>query len=129
MWKPWAVVGAGVAIAATGGALHALSARGFSQFDAGFATLTCAPTGCTGAQIAAENAGLPAVLDRARLEQRLAVGAYLLGGAALATGIYLVYKNQPHLIEQDAPDAAPRGVAVTPVIAPDSIGILVSVRR
>jgi hypothetical protein len=129
VWKPWAVVGAGVAIAGGGGALHALSARGFSAFDAGFAALPCAAMGCSGDQIAAGNPGLPGRLDRARLEQRLAVGAYLVGGAALATGIYLVYRNQPHVVEQEGPEPPARGVAVAPVVAPDLIGVLVSVRR
>lgn len=136
VWKPWAVVGAGVAIAAVGGALHALSARDFSKYDEGFVLLDCAPRGCTEAQIkdpALGQGGSPALsarLDRARLEQRIAVGSYLAGGAAIAAGVYLVYRNQPHITEQDGlPPGELRGVAVAPIVSPDMLGVLVTMRR
>src|SRR5262249_53588586 len=38
-WKPWAVVGAGVAITGAGAVLHGLSARNFKAFDDRFPTL------------------------------------------------------------------------------------------
>jgi hypothetical protein len=134
VWKPWAVVMTGAAIVAAGGVFHALSAHEFAQYDDGFSRLTCAALGCTEMQIRDPNQNgspqLGARLDRARLEQRIAVGSYVAGGAAIAAGVYLVYRNQPHITEQDGPPPGePRGVAVTPVVAPDMLGVLVTMRR
>jgi tetratricopeptide (TPR) repeat protein len=123
-WKPWAVVGTGVAVAAAAGVVHGLSAHDFSSFDSGFAKLPCAAMGCKQDQIDAQ---LNARLNRARLEQRIAVGGYLAGGALIAAGAVLVYMNRPHLMERE--DANPGGgVAVVPVVSSDMLGVAVMVR-
>lgn len=122
-WKPWAVVGAGVAVAAASGVLHGFSAHDFSTFDAGFAKLACAPMGCKEDQIDSQ---LSSRLNRARLEQRIAVGGYIAGGALIAAGAVLVYMNRPHLMERE--DANPGGgVAVIPVVSSDMLGVAVTV--
>src|SRR4029079_3372530 len=41
-WKPWAVVGAGAAVAAASGVVHAFSARKFHDYDNKFLALPCA---------------------------------------------------------------------------------------
>jgi tetratricopeptide (TPR) repeat protein len=123
-WKPWAVVGAGVGIAAAAGVVHGLSAHDFSSFDSGFAKLLCAATGCKQDQIDSQ---LSSRLSRARLEQRIAVGGYLAGGALIAAGAVLVYMNRPHLMERE--DANPGGgVAVVPVVSSGMLGVAVTVR-
>ncbi len=127
VWKPWAAVGAGVAIAGAGGVLHALSARDFRAYDDGFRMLPCAAMGCTDAAIDAENPGLRAELRRARLEQKLAVGGYIAGGVAIAVGAALVFLNRPRVAEQE--EEAPRGagIAIAPVVSSDALGMLVTV--
>jgi len=127
LWKPWAVVGSGVAIAAAGGVLHAISARNFDAYDAGFVKLPCATSGCTQQDL--DQTHLGATLRRARLEQDVAVGGYIAGGAVIAAGIALVYMNRPHLMEQDRADSRSTGVTMTPVIAPGALGVLVTVSR
>jgi tetratricopeptide (TPR) repeat protein len=123
-WKPWAVVGAGVAVAAASGVVHGLSEHDFSSFDSGFAKLPCAAMGCKQDQIDSQ---LNARLNRARLEQRIAVGGYLAGGALIAAGAVLVYMNRPHLMERE--DANPGGgVSVVPVVSSDMLGVAVTVR-
>jgi hypothetical protein len=124
-WKPWAVFGAGVAIVGASGVVHALSARGFSNYDAGFVTLDCAATGCTEAQIDQKNPKLGPQLHRARLQQEIAVGGYLVGAAVIATGVALVVHNRPHLLERE--DANPGRVAVAPLVSPDMLGVVVTV--
>jgi hypothetical protein len=128
VWKPWAVVGSGAAVAAVGGALHALSARDFKAYDSGFLKLPCLGTmtmGCTEQEI--DTAGLSSRLSRARLEQKIAVGGYIAGGAALAAGVVLVYLNRPHLTEQEGTNPHTTGIAVVPMVSADMLGALVTV--
>jgi hypothetical protein len=84
-WKPWALLGAGAALAAGGGLVHLQAQSSFQDFDAGIQVCGgCVPD--------------PALADkRARGDnmQKLAFGTYAVGGAALVTGAVLVYLNQP----------------------------------
>jgi hypothetical protein len=128
-WKPWTVVGAGAGIAVAGGVLHALSAREFDRYDTGFLQLSCAMKGCTEQQIEEMAPGLSARLRRARLEQKVAVGGYVVGGAALAAGAVLLYLNRPHLMEREDMDPDGKGIALVPVISSDMLGVLVTVDR
>ena len=127
VWKPWAVVGFGVTVAAASGVLHAISAHDFNTYDSGFVKLSCAAMGCTQPQIDMGDPRLPPRLNRARLEQKIAVGGYLAGGAAIAAGVALVYRNRPHLMEHDDTDSNTTGVAFVPVISADMVGALVTV--
>jgi tetratricopeptide (TPR) repeat protein len=126
VWKPWAVVGTGVGLAAASGVLQALSARDYNAYDRGFLQLPCAMDGCTEQQIGGR---LNARLRRARLEKQIAFGGYVAAGVALASGVVLLYMNQPHLREQQEEDANPRatGVAVAPVVSVDMLGVSVTV--
>jgi tetratricopeptide (TPR) repeat protein len=128
-WKPWAVVAAGAMIAGASGALHAVSARGFNDYDSGFVKLPCAATGCTQQQIDEGDPHLSRQLDRAQLEQRIAVGGYIAGGAIIAGGVVLLYLNRPHVMERDDTHPAGAGFAVAPVLSTDAIGVLVTVRH
>jgi len=124
-WKPWAVVATGVVVAGAGGVVHALSARDFDAYDRGFGGLPCAAMGCTEQQIGST---LNSRLDRARLEQKIAIGGYVAGGAVLAAGVALVYMNRPHVMERD--DTSPGGgIAVLPMISTDMLGVQVTVGR
>jgi hypothetical protein len=126
-WKPWAVVGAGVGIAAASGVLHALSARDFNAYDSGFLKLSCAGTGCTAQAIDLGDPHLSSRLSRARLEQKIAVGGYIAGGAAIAAGVALLYLNRPHLMEREDASPSAAGVALVPVVSADMLGVLVTV--
>lgn len=128
-WKPWAVVGAGVGIAAAGGVLHVLSAHDFNAYDSGFLKLSCASMGCTEQQIDQGDPHLSSRLNRARLEQKIAVGGYIAGGAMIAAGAVLLYLNRPHLMEQEDTGSRAAGVAVVPVVSADMLGALVTVSR
>jgi len=130
IWKPWALVGAGAAVAAAAGVLHTVSAHDFKTFDNGFLKLTCATMpmpGCTEQAINQGNPRLSPLLSRARLEQKIAVGGYIVGGAAIAAGVVLVYLNRPHLAEHEDSNANTAGISVVPVISADMLGALVTV--
>jgi len=125
VWKPWAVVGTGVAFGAAGGAFHALSLRKFAQYDDNFLKLPCANMGCKDDEI---RQGMKAQLSRAQLERKLAIGGYIAGGSLIALGAVLVYLNRPHLVEQGSPDVH-NTVAVVPMFSADTVSVLVTVSR
>ena len=127
VWKPWAFVGTGAVMAAAGGVLHTLSARDFRAYDDEFLKLSCAMAGCTDQAIDAERPDLRAELRRARREQRLAVGGYIAGGAAIVAGAVLVFLNRPRVAEQEEEGPRGPGIAVAPVVSGDSLGMLVTV--
>lgn len=128
-WKPWAVVAAGAAIAAASGVVHGFSAHNFSAYDSGFGKLPCAAKGCTQPQIDQGDPQLSKRLDRARTEQRIAVGGYLAGGAIMAAGAALVYLNRPRLMEREDATSGASGVTMVPVVSGDTLGVLVTVSR
>ncbi|HWO23472.1 MAG TPA: hypothetical protein VNO30_32245 [Kofleriaceae bacterium] len=130
-WKPWAIVAAGSAIMAAGGAIHVFSSRNFDAYDEGFVRLTCAnPTddrpipGCQGGEIPAVLRG---ELTLARQQQTIAVTSYVIGGSLISVGIVLLYLNRPRLTERRAPRSAVERMAFTPIISGDTVQISISV--
>ena len=123
-WKPWAVIGAGIAIAAASGVLHAASKSNFRAYDDRF--LRDCPMGCTPDTIR------PALNDRlsvAAREQELAVTGYIAGSAVIAAGVMLLYLNRPRLLEQDATTTSATGVALAPAISTGEWGVVLTVTR
>jgi len=117
-WKPWIVIAAGAAVAAGGGGFHAASARNFQSYDNEFLKLPCAnDRGCKEATIA----GLNQRLSRARLQQQIAVGGYIAGGAVLTAGIVLAYMNRPRLLEQATGPS--EHITITPTVSADMMGL------
>jgi tetratricopeptide (TPR) repeat protein len=129
VWKPWAVVATGAVIAGSSGVLHAVSARDFDTYDTGFVKLPCAALGCTRQQIDDGDPHLRPQLDRAQREQRIAVGGYLAGGAIIAAGVVLLYRNRPHVMERDDSRPASAGITVAPLLSTDAVGVQVAVSR
>ncbi len=83
-WVPWTVLGGGAAIAAGGGWLYTQAHENHQRFDR-------AIRDCGGCVPAPELAALRTRGDRL---QRNASGAYVASGAALVTGLVLLYANQ-----------------------------------
>jgi tetratricopeptide (TPR) repeat protein len=127
VWKPWALLATGVGVAAVGGLLHAFSARNFNAYDSGFGKLLCSMKGCTEQEINLENPRLNSQLSRAKLEQQIAVGGYIAGGAAIVAGVVLLYLNRPHLVEQEVANTSVAGVTMIPIVSTDMIGVLLTV--
>jgi tetratricopeptide (TPR) repeat protein len=122
-WKYWTLVAAGAGVAAASGVLHGVSAHDFSTFDSGFAKLSCASDGCKPEQIDSQ---LNSRLNRARLEQKIAVGGYIASGALVATGAVLLYFARPRLVEQEE-TASRGGLSLAPVVSRDMLGVVVTV--
>lgn len=118
-WKPWAVAGAGAAVALAGGAMHMQARGSFEKFDTRIAE--CG--GCIPA---------PEVTDlrtRGTSMQQLAFGAYAVGGAALVTGAVLVFINRPQAYRINPDEASsPEGTSIAPLLGRGEGGILATFR-
>ncbi len=92
-WKPWVIVGVGVALAAAGGYLEWRAYEDNSNYDSRFKA-DC-PTGCGGPVQPPISTSLVSLRDRARNANISGITLLIAGGAALVTGSYGVYVNQP----------------------------------
>jgi hypothetical protein len=112
-WVPWSVMGAGLAIAGGGGLLHREGRTRLQAFDAGITT-------CGGCRPGSE---LSALRSQGETLQRVAIGAFAAGGAALTTGVVLLYLNrsQPYRI---VPEEGGPSLAVTPLVGAGMGGAL-----
>ncbi len=128
-WKPWAVVGGGVGVAAVGVVLDVLAAHDFDAYDSGFIKLACATMGCKSQQVDQVAPQLSSRLSRARLEQQIAVGGFIAGGVAITAGVALLYLNQPQQADRDNPRQNAPSTAVVPVVSRDMVGLAVTVSR
>jgi hypothetical protein len=117
-WKPWAVVGVGVAIAMAGGSMHYVAESNFNEYDALVRQACPCPPGTS---------PVTDLRDRGRMQQQLAIGSYLVGGTALATGFVLVYLNRIQLVRTDVTESSER-VTVMPIITPGTAGITAQLR-
>ena len=105
-WKPWVVIGAGVAVAAVGAELER---RSFEHRDAAAAKLAACDA------VACESAS-SAIYDRARVEHWLAIGAITTGGAVVVTGLTLAWLNQSRVHRTEA--RPPPRIELTPILRP-----------
>ena len=129
VWMPWTVFGAGVALAAVGGALHGVGIARVHDFDE-----RADDNGLDGIETTSGN--------RAQRReginlQRGAIGLYAAGGAALAAGITLIVLNRPKPylfgkpVDASAPDggvASPSALNLVPLIGADGAGMAASLR-
>ncbi|ADO68639.1 uncharacterized protein STAUR_0835 [Stigmatella aurantiaca DW4/3-1] len=116
-WKPWMVLGSGVALAVGGRFIHVKARDEFQAFDAGI-------DACGGCVPGPEQSSTRA---RARTLQTAAIGTYAVGGAAFVTGLALLYANRlkPELRLTPLQDKA---LSVVPVAGADENGFLASYR-
>lgn len=89
-WIPFAVLGAGVAVAGGGLGLHLSSRNQFLAFDRGIeACADVASGGCV------PSLDLAASRSNGQSQQAFAMVLYGVGGAAIAAGAVLLYVNRP----------------------------------
>ncbi|HEX5754646.1 MAG TPA: hypothetical protein VFZ09_51155 [Archangium sp.] len=118
-WMPWTVVGAGVALGAGSGWLHLQARDNLRALDAGV-------TACGGCFL---TPALDATLTRGNTYQALAIGGYAVGGAALVTGVVLVFINQPQPFRIDPNQKKlETGMSVAPLVGGGTGGILTTFR-
>jgi len=116
-WVPWAVVGAGVAVAGIGGAMHFEASQSYKSFDSDIQTCGgCVPSSSTAAK---KNTG--------NTLQSAAFGAYGVGGAAIVTGAVLVYVNRLQPFHLNPGDEHVE-VGMAPYVAPGQAGFTMAAR-
>jgi hypothetical protein len=121
-WMPWTVVGAGAVVLAVGGGLHTQSSSSFSAYDKSFDERCM--DGCREEDVPDLNDDLAA----AERQQGIAVTAYVIGGAALAGGLVMVFFNQPQVFRRDVEGGAERELTIAPMLAPDTAGVSAALR-
>lgn len=120
-WKPWAVAGAGAGVGLLGGVLYWRASANFDSYDQQFGEL-CS-NGCQPDEISDD---LDGTLSRAEWQQRIAIGSYVIGGAALATGLIMTYLNQPQVERRFIEDEPMARIA--PVLGPGIAGVSAGIR-
>ncbi len=115
-WKPWAVMGAGVAIAAGGGFLYTQARANYRDFDATVQS-------CIGCALEPEVAAKRA---RGIRMQNLASGAYAVSGATLVTGLVLLYANRGKS-QLLTPDEHEQELNLSPVLG-EQTGVVMTLR-
>lgn len=117
VWQPWAVLGGGAVVGLAGVPLLASSRSNYATFDDEVAR-QC-PSGCSEAELppSARDAR-----DRAEVQNGIAVALFAVGGAGVATGVVLLFLNQPRL----EPVKSRASVAVTPLWSPEFSGVAAS---
>jgi len=116
-WKPWAVVAAGVAVAAVGAGLER---RTFADRRAAADALA---RGCNTGRCKSNPSD---IYDRAKLENGLAIGAFAVGGTAVAVGLTLAWLNQSRAHRTEA--RAPSRIELTPILSPHQAELSALVR-
>ncbi len=129
VWMPWTVFGAGVAVAAVGGALHGVGVSKIHKFDDNAKANGLLGITTTDSDRDLRNDGISL--------QKGAVSLYAVGGAAIVSGITLIILNKakPYLFGKPVEDsgsaegsvATPTAVSVTPVISGDGAGVAATV--
>jgi hypothetical protein len=115
-WLPWSIVAGGLAIALGGGTMHWRAAGNFDSFDQDFNEL-CAGNGC----LQSEVPELADKLDRAEMQQKIALTSYIVGGVVVTTGLVMVFLNQPRFVRKDR--AGRKDISFIPVVTPDMAGV------
>lgn len=124
-WAPWAVVGAGAVLAATGG-IFALSARSsFEDFDAQVAQCNLDSGNNAGCSV---ESGFGGLRDSGETKRLASYVMYGVGGATIVTGLALAYLNRKEAYQirgEDSENEASAGrVSITPVVAPGMAGAM-----
>jgi hypothetical protein len=108
-WKPWVVIGSGLAVVGVGGLLQYQASVDMSSYDHQL-TLLCADTGCGPSRPIPGN-----VADektRAERENAIAIGVMSAGAAAAVVGGVLLYMNRGIAVYPNV-EHVPGGAAVS----------------
>lgn len=118
-WISWVVIGSGAVLGLTGGALFLKASIDFASYDRLLPGEPCYPN-C----LARDVPYLTSLHNRAKLEQKLSIGSFAAGGAALTVGLALLLVNRPYPWRDEHIDSD--RWRVTPLAAPNLAGVSLS---
>ncbi|MCG8421233.1 MAG: tetratricopeptide repeat protein [Proteobacteria bacterium] len=119
-WKPWAVIGAGLAVGMAGAAIEWQAASRYDDFDRDW-TDTCTTDPENPGCLVDEQPELIDDLSRARLENRVAIGAFVISGTSVLIGLAMLALNRPQSSRDES--AGKADFTVEPILSEDSAGI------
>jgi hypothetical protein len=127
---PYIVMGAGTAVALTGGVLHLIGRSNVNSYN-DYMTNQCGDNRCS----PEEKQEYVDKSNRGEKLQKTAVATYIVGGAAVATGAVLWYLNRPQPFmrqypaheAQERPMNDPSAWEITPILTPQVQGLMASV--
>lgn len=125
VWKPLAVVGAGVLVAAIGVPVYLAAQENFKAYDDGVKELCGNPNGCLPDALETK---APWALNAKRLGQTqnvVALSLFGVGGAVAAAGVALVILNQPRIV----PTTEGPRAQILPLLAPGTVGVSMAFSR
>ena len=128
VWKPWMAVVAGVVVGGAGGVLYWQAFRDYAAYDAGILQCSLNNGGIGCPSVRPEDAQLQ---SRARTLQTVALVAYGVGGAGVATGIVLlgVNRRRPYRIKPTDDQPAPStSLSLAPLLGPGHAGMVATLR-
>lgn len=117
-WIPWTVAASGVLVAAVGGLMQAQAHGDFGAFDRG--VVACG--GCV------PSASVEKKLSAGHTMQSLAITGYAVGGAALATGLVLLYVNRKRAYRVTQSELNADTVSIAPMLGPGEKGLVAEIR-
>lgn len=126
-WVPYAVIGAGVAVGLGGGLMHLSAKSSYDDFDTAIKRCNDDSGGNAGCDVNAP--GLKGMRDSGDQKKMIGYIGYGVAGAAVATGLVMVYLNRTTSYQITADEyRRERGedsVSITPIVAPEMTGAMV----
>jgi hypothetical protein len=116
-WKPWAVIGGGLAAAAVGIPFY-LSAKSSLNSHDRKVDMACPSTGCDPGTLPTDVSDLKTA---SQTKEVVAYSLFVAGGAIAAAGLVLTFYNRP---QAKPPDDAPEGFAIAPLWSEGEHGIM-----
>jgi len=119
-WKPWAVVGGGALLVILGVPVMADAVNNVHAYEAEVAHSCsggCDPGTLSPAAVAA--------LDRSRVENVVAISLFSVGAALTATGLTLLFLNQPRVVPVEEQSHA----WLTPLLGRGQVGLQLAISR
>lgn len=120
-WQPWLVAGAGVGLGLAGGLLEWRAQAENQAFQHLFAEACPPPEGC---KRIAYTSAMESHHRRERWYRGIGHAAIAAGGAAVVSGLVLVYINRPYQVESPERDDLVR-MSITPLVTPGVTGVSV----
>jgi tetratricopeptide (TPR) repeat protein len=121
-WFPYVILGAGAVVGLAAGGLELSAQSSYDQYNTKVAACNTSAAGCP-----ANTPGVKSLRDSGDTKRLIGYIGYGAAGAAVATGVALIWINrrQPYQISAEELNATPGALSVAPMVSPDTMGAMV----